>query len=190
MDDVHELALCVEHRDVSRAPVSLLESPTRGFGSADVVLLDRHGVRGPSLAHAIERRAQVADPGGRRVVGVVGEHLEQSAADDLVALGHRGGEIRLVYGRDGEVGRQDEIRAGRRLEQETIVRGGDRAAGAAHETAAAWANGPTVCSRKCPRRSRAVFKTTRSASGSMGEPSAITRKPPTRITTCKIMTRA
>src|SRR5689334_25119795 len=112
MDDVHELALRVEHRDVGRAPVSLLESPTRGFGPADVVLLDRHGVRGPALAHAIERRAQVADPGGRRVVRVVGEHFEQSAADDLLALGHRGGEIRLVHGRDGEV-RSEERRVGK-----------------------------------------------------------------------------
>jgi hypothetical protein len=51
---------------------------------------------------------------GRRVVG---EDLEDAAAEDVLALGHRGLQIGVAYRDDLQVGCEDQEEAGQRLEE-------------------------------------------------------------------------
>ena len=76
--------------------------------------------------NAIERRPQVARPRRRRIVGVVGEHIEQVAPQDRPARGHGGAQVRIADRDDDKGGGQYEVRSGRRLEQGAEVRGRER----------------------------------------------------------------
>jgi len=97
MDDQPGRAAVAEHRGIDRAPVALLE---RSVGGADVVLLDRHHVTLAGPQHGLQRSAEAAHPGRFGVSGVVREHVEDGAADDLLALGHRRVQVRVVDGDD------------------------------------------------------------------------------------------
>lgn len=50
--------------------------------------------------HRIERGAQIAGAGRTRIIGVVGENLEETPADDRVAMGHGGCEVGIADGDD------------------------------------------------------------------------------------------
>src|SRR6185295_11461779 len=54
--------------------------------------------------------------------GIVWEDIEQAPAQDRVALRHGGAEVGLAHRHDPEIGRQDEVEAGRPLEQQAEVR--------------------------------------------------------------------
>ena len=121
VDDVRHPAVH-EDRRIDGAPVPLLEPAALGLGSANVVLLDRHGVGDTILEHPVERGSQVSGPGGVRVVGVVREDVEETAAEDLLPLGHRGAQIRIARCHDLQVRGQHEIEPGGRLEERPEVR--------------------------------------------------------------------
>jgi len=121
MDDVPEPFVVVQHGRVPRAPVPLLEAAAALLRPADVVLLHGHRVGNAALAHALERRAQVADPGRLVVVRVVREHVEDAAAGDLVALRHRRVEVRVADRDDAKVGVEHQVETGAGLEERTKV---------------------------------------------------------------------
>ncbi len=100
----------------------LLEAAALGLGPANVILLQGHRVRDARLADAIERGAEVPRAGGRRVIGVVGEDLEEPSSDNLVPLRHRRFQVRVVRRDDRQVWRKDEEEPRRRLEDGTEVR--------------------------------------------------------------------
>lgn len=84
-----------EDRGVDRAPVPLLP-PAGPVGVLDVVALQRHGVALPGGHHPQQRRLEVVRAGRGGIVGVVGEHIEHVAADDLATGAPRRAQIRLV----------------------------------------------------------------------------------------------
>jgi hypothetical protein len=86
------------------------------LGPLDVVLLDRHRVRDAALPNAVERGGEVADAGGLWVVRVVGEDLEDPAADDLVAPRHGGVQVGVRRGDDPQVGVEHQVKTRRSLE--------------------------------------------------------------------------
>jgi hypothetical protein len=65
--------------------------------------LYRHGVGRLAGDDALERCAQIRCAGRVRFSRVVGEHVEQGAADDFFALGQRGSQIGVAGIDDGEV---------------------------------------------------------------------------------------
>ena len=117
VDDVGEAAVGRGDRCVDGTPEALLEAAALRLGAADVVALHRHRVGDAVAPHPLERRLEVAHPFGGGIVGVVGEYVEDEAPHDRGALGHRGREIRVAHRDDGEVGTEDEIEAGGRLEE-------------------------------------------------------------------------
>src|SRR5262245_16631901 len=70
----------------------------------------------------VERCRQVADAGRLRVVGVVGEDVEQPSARDLLALGHRGLEVGVAGRDDAQLWVEDQVETRRTLEQGAEVR--------------------------------------------------------------------
>ena len=54
-------------------------------------------------------------------VRIVGKHVEQAAADDVFALGHRCRAIGVADGNDDEIGIEHEIEAGSTFEQRPEV---------------------------------------------------------------------
>ena len=121
MEDEAHLARRRQDRDVARAPVPRLEGPV---GPADVVLLHRHGVGRPRREDAIERRAQVARARRGRIVRVVGEHLEEAAAEGPLArrVGHREAAVGRGHHREPRRVRQEHQQdVGRSLEEEAKV---------------------------------------------------------------------
>jgi hypothetical protein len=121
VDDVADTAQVVHDGRVHRAPVAHLEPPALGLRPADVVLLHRHRVRPARLAHPLERRAQVADAGRGRIVGVVGEDVEDAAPEDVVAADHGRGQVRLAHRDDAKVGIEHQEQTRRTLEQRPKV---------------------------------------------------------------------
>jgi hypothetical protein len=89
MDDVEELAVGIEHGRVHRAPVALLETAALRRGAGNVVLLHRHRVDGAFAHDTQQRRPEVADARGARIVRVVGKDVEDAAAEHLVSHGIR-----------------------------------------------------------------------------------------------------
>ena len=96
VQDVAHVARGTEDGQVLGAPVLALKA---AIGAADVVLLHRHRVRRARGEHALERGAQVVGARRLRVVGVIGEHLEEAATERLLARGVRRQQAR-VGGRD------------------------------------------------------------------------------------------
>jgi hypothetical protein len=127
MDEVPDRAVRAEHGRVHGAPVSHFDAATLRFGARDVVLLDGHRVWGSRGEHARERRPQCRDRARRGAVdGVVGKHVEQDASHEVLALHHRGVQVRIGHGRDDEVRRHDEELPRRALEQRPKIRRGGR----------------------------------------------------------------
>src|SRR2546427_4704958 len=84
----------------------------------------------------------------------------------LRSLCSGGPEVGLAHRHDLEIGRQDEVAAGRALEQQAeigLLHGALHVAGVERASAA--------CSRRWPNRSSPVFRTTSRASGMSGDPS-------------------
>jgi len=81
-----------------------------------------HRVRDAVGNHASERSAQGVHARRLGVGGIVGENVEDSPADDLVPLRHRGAQVGVADGDDREVGREDEEVLRRGLEQAPEVR--------------------------------------------------------------------
>ena len=104
MDDAGDLTVDGEDGGVQRAPVPLLEASPLGRGPADGVFLDVHPVRGLGADDTLQRRPEVPHAGGVRVVGVVGEDIEEAPAEEAVPRGHGGPEVGVTHGDDGEVG--------------------------------------------------------------------------------------
>jgi hypothetical protein len=119
VDDVAHRSVRPEDRGVDRGPPSLLEPAVR---IVDVVLLDRHHVRPPRLQHALKRRRQIRDAGCFRILGVVGEDVEQPAADDILLARIRD-IVAGPVGRDHHVVRrlQDERGLRQRLKHRPVV---------------------------------------------------------------------
>ncbi len=80
MQDVGHVARRIKDRNILRAPVTRQKLAIR---PSDVVLLNWHGVGLPGLQHPIERGAQIAGAGSRRIVGIVGKDLEEPATEAL-----------------------------------------------------------------------------------------------------------
>lgn len=119
VDDVPHLPVVAEHRRVDRAPVPLGEGAL--LARRDVVALQRHRVRTTARHHRLRRTAQMGDAVGRRVVRVVGEHVEDGSADDApLRAGRR--EVGAVDLDDREVRAEDEQRGQSRVEQAPEVR--------------------------------------------------------------------
>jgi hypothetical protein len=121
VDDVPDAAQVVQDGRVHRAPVAHLEPAALGIRPPDVVLLHGHRVGPAGLAHPLERRAQVADAGRRRIVGVVGEDVEDAPSQDVVAADHGRSHVRVAHRGDAEVGVEDQERARCSLEQRPEV---------------------------------------------------------------------
>ena len=85
MNDVRQPAIR-EDRRIHRAPIPFLELPALGRRPPDVVFLHRHRVRLPRAQDRVERGAQIPCAGRLGITGVVGKHLEQTSADDGLAL--------------------------------------------------------------------------------------------------------
>ena len=111
MDDVNDAALRIENRTVDRAPVPLFEATALGFRTPNIVLLDGHRIRSHQREHARERGPQIRDPGCGRVVGVVGEDLEQRSTDDRLPARHRRLEVRIAYRHDRQVRAEHQVTA-------------------------------------------------------------------------------
>ena len=109
VDDVLDLPAPPEHGRVDRTPIPLLKA---AFGAADVVLLNRHCVRLAVSEDMLKGLAQVVDARRVRVGRVVGECLKDRATNTRLARGHRGAEVGVVHGDDGEpvVRPEDEVR--------------------------------------------------------------------------------
>jgi len=80
---------------------------------ADVVLLYGHRVGYAVLQHTLQRRAQVLYAGGSWIVGIVGKDVEDSPAENLLALRHRRAKVRVADGDDGQVRGQNQVQARR-----------------------------------------------------------------------------
>jgi hypothetical protein len=107
VNDPDDFAGRIEHRRVDRAPVFLLESAALRLRPADVVFLYRHRVR-PALAQrAFQRCAQVRHARCRRIVRIVGEDVEDTAPQDLLAPCHRCVEVGVARRDDAEIWFQD-----------------------------------------------------------------------------------
>src|SRR5579862_646880 len=89
--------------------MSLLESAALGLRLANVVLLHCHRIGHLALQHSLQRRLQIAYSGSSWIVRVIRKDFEDSAAQDFLALSHRGAEIGIAGSDDGEVGRQNEV---------------------------------------------------------------------------------
>jgi hypothetical protein len=129
MDDVRDALVVAEHGAVEGAPVALLEATALLRGTPDVVLLNGHPIRCPRRERSAERGTEVPGPGGFGIVGIVGEHIEECPTDDVFALRHRRAQVRLAHGDDGEIGREHQVAARRRLEERLEVGLRHRAAG-------------------------------------------------------------
>jgi hypothetical protein len=65
------------------------------------------------LEHALQGGAQVADAGGRRIIGIVREDVKDAAAQDIFAVRYGCLEVRAGNGLNGEVWRENKIQPGR-----------------------------------------------------------------------------
>ena len=106
MDDVKNLALLAADRKVARTPVPFLESAAFGLGAANVVLLHGHRVRSPIPQNPIQRCPEVLDSRSIRIIGVVGEYLEQASPDDIVSSCHRRTQVCLADRKNFQIGVQ------------------------------------------------------------------------------------
>ena len=86
MDQIHDPAVRPQHGGVDRAPVTFLEDAVR---PPYVVFLDGHGVWSDGLEHPVEGRAQFRDTRCRKVLGIIGENLEDTPAEQVLPLSHR-----------------------------------------------------------------------------------------------------
>jgi hypothetical protein len=80
----------------------------------------------PWSADPAERGTEVANARRLRIVGVVGEHVEELAADDVLTLRHRRVEVGVAGRNDRQVRGEDEVESWRRLEKRPEVGGGKR----------------------------------------------------------------
>jgi hypothetical protein len=69
----------------------------------------------------LERGTQVPHTVRGRVVGVVRENFKQASANDLFALRHRGLEVALVHGYDGELAIQQQVVSRSGIENGSVV---------------------------------------------------------------------
>ena len=122
VDNPPDLAVRIEDRRIERAPIPLLKAAAFGGWPGDVVLLGRHAIGMPGGDDALERGAEIVHSGRGGVVGVVGKHLKQRAADDLVAHRHGRPAIGVVDGHDAQRRIENEVEVWSRLEQRTKVR--------------------------------------------------------------------
>src|SRR6266496_2068165 len=112
VDDVGEPAERAKDRRVHRAPVADLESAAGRFRSSDVVPLHRHRVGHQIPAYPVQRAAQVRLACCLRIVGVVGEHIEDVLADDVSAAGHGVAQVAVAGSDDHELRVKNQVRSG------------------------------------------------------------------------------
>ncbi len=121
MQDRADAAVGSQDRRVDRIPIALLEAAAFGIGFADVVFLDAHHVGPAQFEDTAERRPQIGDAVGARVVRIVGKHLEHMPAEDVLAAGHRGAAIGVVHRADRERGIEHQIQTRRLGEERTEI---------------------------------------------------------------------
>ena len=126
VDEIGDIAVRSQDRRIDRAPIPLFKSAALGFGPANVVLLHGHGVRHSMCQHPLQGGFQVSDSRCGRIIRIIGKDLKQPAAEDFLALGHRGLQVRSADRHDRQGGRQDEIQPWFRFEQGLKVRGWER----------------------------------------------------------------
>src|SRR5262249_61805142 len=76
--------VCVQDRAIERAPILSLKT---AVWPAKVVSLHGHGIGSAGPQHTVQGSPKVGDPACARIVRVIGEDLEQLAADDGLSLG-------------------------------------------------------------------------------------------------------
>jgi hypothetical protein len=129
VDDVRDPPVGADDGRVHRAPVALLEA---AVGPPDVVLLHRHRVGDTVREDPVDRGLQVPDAARVRVPRVVREDLEQGTAEDAFARRHGRAQIGVAHRDDGQVGGEDQIRAGRGFEERPKVGHRERAYAVRH----------------------------------------------------------
>src|SRR5687768_2449781 len=70
VDDVLQFSIFSENRRVDRAPEPLLEYTAFGLRATDVILLHRHCIRNAVFQNSVQRRREVPDTGGIRIVWI------------------------------------------------------------------------------------------------------------------------
>lgn len=109
-----------EDGHVDGAPVALVPDPGP-VGVLDVVALDGHAVGLPGGRDPFQGGAQVAHAVRRRIVGVVGEDVEEVAVDDLLAGAAGRLQERLVDVQVHQVRGQQGDRARKGVEDRVVV---------------------------------------------------------------------
>jgi hypothetical protein len=83
--------------------------------------LNGHGIRSFVAKDALKRSAEIADAGGVRIVGIVGENVEYAAMENGFALRECGAQIGIADGKNGQVGGENEIKPWRGLKQKLKI---------------------------------------------------------------------
>ena len=117
VDDALDLTVRTQDRAVDRAPIALLKLTAVRLGAANVVLLHGHRVGLAAPPDPLERRTEVPGTARLGVLGVVGEHLEETVADDRFTGRHRGGQEGVARRDDPEVRIEDEVETGDLFEE-------------------------------------------------------------------------
>ena len=123
-DELH-LAIVAQQRRIHRTPVALLEPAAEFLGPPDVILLRRHGM--PSLGgqNVAQRCEKILHSRRLRVVWIIREDFEDTAAHDLVRFNQRSLGISVVSHHDGEsrvIRKKHQIQAWDGIEQRTKIR--------------------------------------------------------------------
>jgi hypothetical protein len=124
MDQQRDLARGIENRGIDRTPITLFETAAFRGGPAHVIFLHRHRIGRLALQRAHERGPQIADAGGVRRIGIVGKDVEDIAAENLLAAGHRRLEVGVRHRDDRQIGFQDQVKPGQGLEQGLEIHAG------------------------------------------------------------------
>ena len=123
MNDVGHLLVGAKARRVKRAPMPFLEASALLLRLADVVLLDRHGVRHAILQHPFQGGSQVADTCRGRIARIIRKYFEDSLAKNLFALRHGCAQVGIADCDNLEVNGQHQIQPRRRFEYGLKVEG-------------------------------------------------------------------
>ena len=127
VDDVAHVAIGVLHGRIDRTPIAFLEPSALGVRPANVVFQDGHGVHRLRSENAVQGGGQIAHSGRVDFVRIVGEHVEQTPAANLVHLRQSRVGVRFAGGDDGVVGlirEKHQIEPGGGLEQSAEIRFG------------------------------------------------------------------
>ncbi|MCW2239605.1 hypothetical protein M2351_004235 [Azospirillum canadense] len=121
MDDPSNLAIGIRHRRVDRAPIPVLVAAPLGGRSGQVVPLHRHGIRASVPQHTLQRGPQVSRAGRVGIGRIVGKHLKQGAAKNVLAPRARGPQIRIGDSNDRQIWRQHQAIARGRTEKHAEI---------------------------------------------------------------------